>query len=619
MDKKTIIGLVLIFAIVMGFSYFNRPSEEEVARYQAQRDSIARVEAAAEAERLAAERQRAATQDSLRGADAAILSPQGTFQANVEERTLLLGNDKLALTFHTRGAYPRTVQVRGYKTYHGDSLFLYRDEPASRLGLQFFARNASIETANELFVCTDETHLVASQPGDTARVVFRLPAVDSVGYLEYEYSLPYGSYAVGWKVRFVNLEGQLGGAARYVDLRWTMRSPQQEKGAKKELEYTTAAYYTSNGEYEQLAPSDKEVEEKITTKVAWVAYKEQFFSAILRNTDGFEQTDLKVNISDGEGYLRQFDGTYLLPFAGGKNDAYNLEFYYGPNLYKTLASYEKGYEEVVPLGGWLIGWVNKYVVINVFYWLSKYISNYGLIILLLTILIKILIFPLTFKSYVSQAKMRLLKPMVDEINAKYSRKEDATKKGQATMELYKKAGANPLGGCLPILIQFPILIAMFRFFPASFELRQESFLWADDLSSYDAIVNLPFSIPFYGDHVSLFTLLMAAALFISSQMNYKLTNNAQAQMPGMKFMMLYMMPVMMLFWFNDYSSGLSYYYFLATLITIGQTYLIRFAVNEKKMLARLHQNANRPQKKSGFMQRLQEMQKEQAKRANHQR
>ena len=211
--------------------------------------------------------------------------------------------------------------------------------------------------------------------------------------------------------------------------------------------------------------------------------------------------------------------------------------------------------------------------------------------------------------------MRLLKPKVDEINQKYSRKEDATKRGQATMELYKKAGANPLGGCLPILIQFPILVAMFRFFPASFELRQESFLWADDLSSYDAIVNLPFSIPFYGDHISLFTLLMAVTLFISSQMNYKLTSSSQAQMPGMKFMMLYMMPIMMLFWFNDYSAGLSYYYFLATLITIGQTYFIRFAIDEKKMLARLQQNAARPQKKSGFMQRLQEMQKEQARRA----
>jgi len=613
MDKRTIIGLVLIFAIVMGFSYFNRPSSEEVARYQAQRDSVARIEAAQEAERIAAERVQAALQDSA--VRAAGVAAGQVFQTTGEEQTLVLGNDKLALTFNTRGAYPRTVQLKGYKTYHGDSLFLYRDEPASSLGLQFLAGNASIETAREHFICTDATHLTAKSAGDTARIVFRLPAADSVGYLEYEYSLGYGSYAVGWKVRFVNMEGQLAGSARYLDLRWTMRSLQQEKGAKKELEYTTAAYYTTNDEYEQLTPSDKEVEEKVTTKVAWVAYKEQFFSAILRNPEGFEQTDLKVNLSDGEGYLRQFDGTYLLPFSGGKNDAYALEFYYGPNLYKTLASYEHGYEEVVPLGGWLIGWVNKYVVINVFYWLSKYISNYGLIILILTLIIKILIFPLTFKSYASQAKMRLLKPKVDEINQKYSRKEDATKRGQATMELYKKAGANPLGGCLPILIQFPILVAMFRFFPASFELRQESFLWADDLSSYDAIVNLPFSIPFYGDHISLFTLLMAVTLFISSQMNYKLTSSSQAQMPGMKFMMLYMMPIMMLFWFNDYSAGLSYYYFLATLITIGQTYFIRFAIDEKKMLARLQQNAARPQKKSGFMQRLQEMQKEQARRA----
>lgn len=613
MDKKTILGLVLIFAIVVGFSYFNRPSEEEVARLEAQRDSIARVQAQEEAQRLAEEKARAAQDSAFRNPNNG--QADTVFRVAGEARSLVLANDKLQVSFSTLGAYPRSVQVKGYKTYYGDSLLLFKEDTKNKLSLHFLTPQATIQTAEQLFECSDPSNVTATRQGDTARIIFRLPAAQGNGYLEYCYALPYGSYAMQWQVRFVNMDVQLASSTRYLDLQWTMRSPQQEKGAKKELEYTTASYYTTNGDYEELTPSDKLVEEKINTKISWLAYKEQFFSAILRNEQAFEQTNVELSLANEEGYLRDYAATLMLPFTGGKNDTYHLEFYYGPNLYKTLASYEHEYEKVIPLGGWLIGWINKYVVINVFYWLSKYITNYGLIILILTILIKIVIFPLTFKSYLSQAKMRLLKPMVDEINAKYSRKEDATKRGQATMELYKRAGANPLGGCLPILIQFPILIAMFRFFPASFELRQESFLWADDLSSYDSIVHLPFSIPFYGDHISLFTLLMAATLFISSQMNYKLTGSSNAQMPGMKFMMLYMMPIMMLFWFNDYSAGLSYYYFLATLITIAQTYFIRYAVDEKKMLARLQQNANRPQKKSGFMQRLQEMQREQAKRA----
>jgi len=614
MDKKTILGLVLIFLIVIGFSYFSRPSEEEVARLEAQRDSIARVQAQEEVQRLADAKAQAAQDSAFRNTNTG--SVDTLFRVEGEAKSLQLANDKLLITFNTLGAYPRSVQVKGFKTYYGDSLLLFKEDVKNKLSLHFLSQHARIETAEQLFVCSAATNMTAFQQGDTARVVFRLPASQGEGYLEYCYSLAYGSYALQWQVRFVNMDSQLAASTRYLDLQWTMRSPQQEKGAKKELEYTTASYYTTNGDYEELTPSDKEIEEKINTKISWLAYKEQFFSAILRNEQAFEQTNVSLALANEEGYLRDYASTLMLPFTGGKTDSYNLEFYYGPNLYKTLASYKHEYERVVPLGGWLIGWVNKYVVINVFYWLSQYITNYGLIILLLTILIKIVIFPLTFKSYLSQAKMRLLKPMVDEINAKYSRREDATKRGQATMELYKRAGANPLGGCLPILIQFPILIAMFRFFPASFELRQESFLWADDLSSYDSIVHLPFSIPFYGDHISLFTLLMAATLFISSQMNYRLTGSSNAQMPGMKFMMLYMMPIMMLFWFNDYSAGLSYYYFLATLITIAQTYFIRFAIDEKKMLARLQQNANRPQKKSGFMQRLQEMQREQAKRAN---
>lgn len=296
-----------------------------------------------------------------------------------------------------------------------------------------------------------------------------------------------------------------------------------------------------------------------------------------------------------------------------------MAFYFSPTHYKTLKAYDKGFEKVVPLGGWLVSWVNKYVIINLFDWLNSFITNYGVIILLLTLFIKIIVFPLTFKTYRNQAYMRVLKPKIDEINAKYPKKEDAMKKQQATMALYKKAGINPMGGCLPLLIQMPILIAMFRFFPASIQLRQKSFLWADDLSSFDSILDLPFSIPFYGSHVSLFTLLMGASMLISGMISFAQSANSNQQMPGMKFMTVYMMPLMMVMWFNNYSSGLSYYYFLTNVITIAQTVIIRKTVDGQKVLKRLEANSGKKVKKGGFMERLEKLQREQQRKLEQQK
>ena len=616
MDKKSIIGIVLIFLIVLGFSYFNRPSDEEVARAQRQRDSVAAVQATQEAEQLAIAQQKA--NDSLAASAESPHATDSIFLANdslaaQQPAELYLVNDNLSLQLSTKGGQITTAQLRGFHTYYGDSLLLFHGQGNS-FGLQFWAGNSHVSTAELPFrLVGSASDLVASKPGDTARVTLRLQTQQG-GYLEYLYTLPYGGYSVGLQIRMYQMDALLAANQRYVDLSWTMRSPQQERGLKKEAEATLLAYQTPNGDFEEINQKDEPVTKKVETKVEWLAFKEQFFSAILRAPVGFEQPTFTLASSDRQGYVKDFSALLMLPIDGGKNETYSLEFYLGPNLYKSLKAQEHGYERIVPLGSWIVRWINKYIVINVFDFLSRYITSYGLIILILTVLIKLVLFPLTFKSYKSQAKMRVLKPMVDEVNAKYPRKEDAMKKQQAVMALYKRAGVSPMGGCLPMLIQFPFLIAMFRFFPASFELRQKSFLWADDLSSYDSVLQLPFNIPFYGDHVSLFTLLMAASLITTSLISYKQTASSSPQMPGMKFMMLYMMPIMMLLWFNDYSSGLSYYYLLANLITIAQTLVIRRTIDEKALLARLQQNAATPPKKSGFMARLEKMQQEQQRR-----
>jgi len=394
-------------------------------------------------------------------------------------------------------------------------------------------------------------------------------------------------------------------------LNWSQKLPQLEKGAKNENNYTTVGYSYPNSDYEEISPMKAEEKKDVTTKVKWIAYKHQFFSSILVADNGFEGISIKTTTLKDNVNLKEFNGRISLPLKDGVNETVGLSIYFGPNHFKTLKSYNMGFEKIVPLGRWIIRWVNRYLVIPVFNVLGSRIASYGLIIFLLTLFLKIILFPLTYKSYLSSAKMRVLKPQVDEINAKYPKKEDAMKKQQSVMALYRKVGVNPMGGCIPILIQFPILIAMFRFFPASFELRQQSFLWADDLSSYDSIMNLPFNIWGYGDHISLFTLLMAAALFITSKQNADQMGDTNAQMPGMKFMMIYLMPVMMIVWFNNYAAGLSYYYFLANVITLIQTYVIRRFVDDEAILAKLHENAKKPVKKSKFQEKLEQIAKQQ--------
>jgi YidC/Oxa1 family membrane protein insertase len=387
--------------------------------------------------------------------------------------------------------------------------------------------------------------------------------------------------------------------------------PAQEKARTAETQYSGVYYKFFQDEVDNIS-GNRSSSEDLRTPLKWVAFKDQFFSSVLIASQNFGGGYVETEVIEDEKspFLRINQAELALPFRFVEDDEASMQFFFGPNHFYTLRSYE-GLElhEILPLGWGIFGWINRYAVIPVFNFLEGFIGNYGIIILILTILIKIVLFPLTYKSYMSTAKMRVLKPQIDEINERIP-KEKAMERQQATMALYRKAGVNPMGGCLPILLQMPILIAMFRFFPSSIELRQESFLWASDLSTYDSILDLPFTIPFYGDHVSLFTLLMAVTNVVYTRINQEMTQSS-AQMPGMKGMM-YLMPVMFLFFFNSYASGLSYYYFISTLITIGQTVLIRQFVDEKAILARLKANQKKPAKKSKFQARLEEMQKQQA-------
>ncbi len=613
MDRNSIAGLVIIFLILIGFSYFNKPSQEQMEAAKRRSDSLALVRVAQEQEirerqalALQAEQERAMAQED----ESQSLQLTGFANAAKEEkRFITLENELIRLKISTLGGAVYSAEVKDYQKYNQEPLILFADEK-NIFGLQFWGNNNNVETHKLIFTPDRADTLIVAQGTSSQTLTMRLAAGES-SFIDYVYTIHPNSHIIDFDIRFTNMGGILPSNINAVDMVWDIYSPQLEKNPVKESEYTTIAYRFAAGDFDELNPRSDEVTEDVPNRLKWIGYKQQFFSTFLISEDNFLNAKLNsTKIVDGEN-IKRLASRIAIPIDNPNQDEHSMKMYFGPNHFNTLKSYEYGFEDVVPLGSWIIKWINRYVIIFIFDLLDNRIASYGLIILLLTLIIKIVLFPLTYKSYLSQAKMRVLKPKVDAIGAKYPKKEDAMKKQQATMDLYKKAGVSPMGGCLPMLIQFPFLIAMFRFFPASFELRQQSFLWAEDLSTYDSILNLPFSIPFYGDHVSLFTLLMAVSLFLSSKMNSGQMADSNAQMPGMKFMMLYMMPVMLLFMFNSFPAGLSYYYFLSNVITLGQTLLIRSRVDDEAILRKLNENAKKPQKKSKFQARLEEMAKQQ--------
>lgn len=644
MDKNTIIGLVLIFAIFIAWSIWMSPSKEDVEKQKRIHDSLVMVQMKKDSIAQALEKQKEENKTALPIATQKISSPQqadsllriarekvGQFAGSVigETKYYTLENDLVKIKISNLGAQPFKVELKNFKTFDSLPLILF-DSLQSNFGLNFFAGRRQINTAVLFFEPEpgNESRYHYKVSGDsTISFALRLYAdsPDSLSplnsYIEYKYTLKGNEYMMGFSMSMVNMDKVFDRTTSLFNLNWNMDWLRQEKNRDDERRQSTVYYcYSTDKEVKNLneAKDDKKI---ITTSLKWVSLKSKFFLATLIAENAFPNgaeisTYIDPERANEPRYNKSMSVQIPLEYGFSERMDYPMQIYFGPNQYKILHAYNLRLERQIPLGwGFFLMWpVNVYAIIPVFNWLSNYGVNYGIIILILTVLLKIVLFPITFVSYRPTAKMRALKPEIDEINKKYQRKEDAVKKQQATMDLYKKAGVNPMSGCLPMLLQFPILIAMFRFFPSSIELRQQPFLWAHDLSSYDSILDLPFKIPFYGDHVSLFTLLMTIATLFYTKINNDLMNTGQQQIPGMK-LMTYLMPILFLGIFNNYSAGLSYYLLVAQLITFGQMFIFRKAINEEKLRARLLANKNKPVKKSNFQKRLEEMARQQQQQA----
>lgn len=616
MDKNTGIGLTLILLIFVGFNYMNMPSEAERAEAQRIQDSIAAVETQLEEQKAEVEEAVAetvvATNDSINAINDSIARVQklqqfGTFGAAIEgeDGVVTIENELLAINVSKKGGHPLSVELKDYQTFDSLPLLLFEGEN-NKFALDFWTNNKQIST-QDLYFETDQSGFFISGD-DSKSLSMRLPAGDGK-YLEYVYTITGNSYMVDFDINLVGLDDVIERNATTLDLHWKNDLPHQEKSLQNERDNSTIYYRFSDDEVDYISERSDDLEE-VKTDLQWVAFKQQFFSTVLIAKDGWEApTDLETTRDEeNDTIVKTCEAKLSIPYGHRNTEQFALQFYFGPNRYSTLKSYDLGLEEMIPLGWGIFGWVNKFMVIPVFNLLKDTGLGYGIIILILTVLIKMVLMPFTYKAYMSTAKMRVLKPEMEEINKKFEGKDDPMAKQQATMSLYNKAGVNPLGGCLPMLFQMPILIALFRFFPASIELRQESFLWADDLSSYDSIYDLPFEIPFYGDHVSLFTLLMTISTIFYTRLNMSMQAGTP-QMEQMKWMM-YLMPVMMLGWFNNYASGLSYYYFLANVMTFGQNFAFRKFVDDDAVHKKIQENKKKPKKKSGFQKRLEDMAKD---------
>jgi YidC/Oxa1 family membrane protein insertase len=648
MDKNTIIGLLLITAIIVAFTIYNRPSKEQIAEQKRLRDSIALVEAqqAEIATELGSKQASTSlSDDSVLGQGSSLSdffragtpyneaindsTSEVTILANepVNEEIVVLENDKIRLLLNTKGGKIQSVQLKEYLHYKGDSLYLFENDQESRFNLELFNRNSlRISTENEYFTP------IKSADGKT--VIMRLQN-SSEQYIDLVYTLPEDEYMLDFDIRISGMRNGLHPESlANFKLNWEQKVRQQEKGRAFENRYSRIHYKYDKQDDSKLSES-KNDQKELPDPIKWFAFKDQYFSAIVIADKPFNNTILTSQLLNDSEYIKNYKAEVWAPVEiSTESDLISagFKYYFGPVHYNTLKSYDDGVssnsdklelEEIVSLGYKWLSWVNKWFVIPVFNYFLTLNWGMGLIILILTIMVKIIISPLTYKSYISSAKMRVLRPQIQEIEKKYPGQEQdmMMKRQQATMELYSKAGVSPMSGCLPMLIQMPVLLALFFFFPSAIELRQQSFLWADDLSTFDSLIswsgNIPIITRFLGNHISIFCLLMTITNVIYTKYNMASMDTGQQTMPGMKNMPLFM-SVFMFFFLNSYPSGLNYYYFLSTLITIVITLIMKKVIDEEKILAQLEENKKKPRKKSGFMARLQEAQKLQEKQAREQ-
>jgi len=613
MNKNTIIGFTLIGLILIGFTMYQSKQYKKQEAYQQQQDSIARIENVKKAISDSAQGILASSSDSTAVSDTAGTSAFHKDTTNIYKDALLdsahvksegyyvLSNDKFEISFTTKGAQPYSVKLKNYRNYDSTDLYVFKPG-MSEYGITIYT-GENINTKDFVFNVEEKT--------DTS-LIMRLPFTGG-GYIQQKYVIRKGKYTVDDELSFVGMGNIIPRNVSMFDIDWTMVIPRMEKGYKNEVQYSKLDYYFPEDKKPLEVGRGRNGEKRVDANTSWFAFQQQFFSAIMRAKNNFSSGAFAVNFypeTDPGRNLMNCRANMRADFKQTKDGvSIPFEFYFGPNHYSTLRSYGQKYEKIIPLGGWLVGWFTKYLIIPTFNFLHRYIANFGLIILLMTLFIKLIVSPLTFKSYKSSAMMQAIKPEMDKLNEKYPKQEDALKKQQATMALYKRAGISPMGGCLPMLLQFPILWAMFRFFPASIELRQQSFLWADDLSSYDSIWNFGTRIPILGDHISLFALLMAVSMFIYSKMNSN-QMSSDPNMAGMKFMSIWMMPIMMYFICNGLSSGLSYYYLLSNIIMMFETWVIKkFFIDQDVILEKLKASEGKPLPKSKWQQRMEDAQK----------
>lgn len=624
MDKNTWIGFLLIAGIIVGFSMLNRPSKAELAERQRQQDSIQAV-------RMEERKAQMKTAELTQQAQQAVAEPEELTETEVanrlqeaygpfavaaqgEEEHVVLDNGKVRLTISTLGGEIKRAELPEYKA-SGDSI-----NPLRLFGEGESKLDFTLRTINDRILQTANLYFTPVAV-DSNRVVMRLKTNNEEAWLDFIYELS-DNYMVSFIIAPHQLQTELAQNIRSLDVEWSQVVPQHEQGRKFEERYAQLQYMLVGGDIEKLS-ENKEDHEKESANVKWIGYKDQFFSTVFIADESFNSaTFYSRPLPSSSGFIKQYSTSTHVPFDITGTNTTGFRFYMGPNHYNTLKSYDEGVakedqlhlKSLVPLGWKIVSWINFIIVIPMFDLFTSWGLHIGWVILLMTLVIKLIILPFVFVSYKSSAKMRALKPQIDAINEKYPA-DKMQERQQATMQLYQQAGVSPMSGCLPMLFQFPVLMAMFWFLPTAIELRGKSLFWADDLSTYDAVFHWGINIPLLGDHLSLFCLLMTIANF-----GYTfITMQSQATDPNMKFMkyMMYAMPLMFLFIFNDYAAGLSFYYLVSLFITIIQTMIFRWALDDKKMLAEIEANkkkrAGKP--KSGFMQRLEKMQQEQQRMA----
>ena len=607
MDKNTITGLVLIGILLVGFSYLSRPSEEQIAAQKKYYDSIAVVQQQQEALKAKTE---AALANENKGAAAAADSSALFFNAmHGTDSKVSIQNSVAEITFTTKGGRVYSAMLKEYKGQDKTNPVVLFDGDDATMSFNFYNKQGAIQTKDYYFEAVNKTD---------SSVTMRL-AADNASYIDFIYTLKPNSYLMNFEIKATGMEGKLA-STEYVDIDWTQRARQLEKGFTYENRLSELTYKVKGDNVDNLSAAKDDEKDLGNTAIDWVAFKNQFFSSVFIADQDFNKVSVKSRMEQqGSGYIKDYSAEMSTFFDPSGKQPTEMYFYFGPNHFKTLKALDKGRTEkwelnrLVYLGWPLIRWINQFITINVFDWLSGWGLSMGIVLLILTIMVKVVVYPATWKTYMSSAKMRVLKPKIDEINKKYPKQEDAMKKQQEVMSLYSQYGVSPMGGCLPMLLQFPILMALFMFVPSAIELRQQSFLWADDLSTYDAIITFPFHIPFLGNHLSLFCLLMTLTNILNTKYTMSMQDTgAQPQMAAMKWMM-YLMPIMFLFVLNDYPSGLNYYYFVSTLISVGTMILLRKTTDETKLLAILEAKKKDPKqmKKTGFAARLEAMQKQQ--------